>query len=228
MVIENGPKSGIRHKAALRLILVLEEWLDEESAVLHVSSNSHHCHLELLLFLLSKLILGVQDRGSRIIGQSLGWILLQIFGSEDLLDFFVEVEVSHLGWLCRVSVVILQQLILLRGQLYLLGVEGRSELGCIDLALSQWVVVLEEFADSDSVSLHHIHHLGHEGIDGLSSGEIDIDWLISRLGTGIWLIDVVSKHRAVVQEWQVLNIAKLSAVDHHDGGQLGVRDVHSE
>ena len=74
---------------------------------------------------------------------------------------------------------VLEELILLSGQLYLLGIKGSSEFSCVNSSFSERVVILEEFSDSDSVSLDHIHYLGHESFDGLGSGEIDIDGLIS-------------------------------------------------
>ena len=87
---------------------------------------------------------------------------------------------------------------------------------------------MEEFSDSDSMSLNHIHDLGHQSINGLGSSEIDINWLVSGLGTSVSLIDFILKACAVIQEWKVLDISELSSIDLNDGGQLSIRNLNSE
>ena len=73
---------------------------------------------------------------------------------------------------------VFKKLVLLSGQLYLLSVKSSSEFSGIESSLSKRIVILEEFSDSDSMSLNHIHHLGHQSIDSLGSSEIDINWLV--------------------------------------------------
>jgi hypothetical protein len=69
-------------------------------------------------------------------GQSCSWVFFEVLGSEDLLNFLIEVKVSNLGLVLRVSEVILEHLVLLSGQLYLLGVESSSEFSGINLSFS--------------------------------------------------------------------------------------------
>ena len=73
---------------------------------------------------------------------------------------------------------VLKKLVLLSGQLYLLSIKSSSEFSGIDSSLSERIVILKKFSDSNSMSLNHIHDFGHQSIDCLGSGEIDINWLI--------------------------------------------------
>ena len=191
MVIKDRSEPGVGDKTTLALVLVLEEWLDQKSAVSHVSSNSDHGSLQLLFLLWRHGHLGIQDRWSRVVAQRLSWILLQHLIGEDLLYGLVEVKVPDLGGFCLITEVILQDLVLLGRQLYFLSIEGGSELCSVNLALAQWVMVLKELSDSDSVSLDHVHDLGHQRFDLLGPRKINVNWLISGLGTCIRLIDGV-------------------------------------
>jgi len=157
----------------------------------------------------------------------LSWLLLKGLLGEDCLNSLIEIEVSNLVRVDVASEVVFKELILLSSQLYLLGVESSSEFGSIDSSFSEWVVILKEFSDSDSVSLDHIHNLSHEGFNGLGSSEIDINWLISGLSTSVSLIDHILKTGAIIQEWKILNVSKFSSVNLDNGCKLLVRNRDS-
>lgn len=123
---------------------------------------------------------------------------------------------------------IFKELILLSRQLYLLSVESSSEFSGINSSLSKRIMILEEFSNSDSVSLNHVHDFCHQSINSLGSREIDINWLVSRLGSGIRLIDFVFKDRAIIQEWKILNISKLGSINLDNRGQLSIRNLYSK
>lgn len=228
MVVKNGPKPSIGDESTLALVFVLEEWLDQKSAMLHICSDSDHEGLQLLLLAGVKDRFWIQDRWGRVGGKSGSWVLLEALVGEDSLDFLIEIEVPNLIWVLRASEEVLEQLVLLGGQLYLLSVEGSSEFGGINSSLSERIVVLKELTNSDPVSLNHIHDLDHESIDGLGSSEVDIEWLIGRLGSSVWLVDDVLEASAVIQEWQVLDVSKLVSVGLHDRGELFIRDGNSQ
>jgi len=57
---------------------------------------------------------------------------------------------------------VLKKFVFLGGQLKLLGVQSSSELSGINNSLSEWVMILEELTDSDSVSLYVLHDFSHE------------------------------------------------------------------
>jgi hypothetical protein len=61
LVIKNGSESCVGHETALALIFVLEEWLNQKSAVLDVGADSDHGGLQFILFLCSQLSLGIED-----------------------------------------------------------------------------------------------------------------------------------------------------------------------
>lgn len=57
---------------------------------------------------------------------------------------------------------VLKKFVFLGSQLKLLGVKSSSELSGINNSLSEWVMILEELTDSDSVSLYVLHDFGHK------------------------------------------------------------------
>lgn len=119
---------------------------------------------------------------------------------EYALDVLVEFEVLDLERIDVASVVVFEDLVLLGGQLYLLGVQGRSELGGLDSSLSQRIVILKELAESDSVSHDVILDLLDEGLDLAGTGEVDVKWLVGALGTSVWIIDDVVAVLAILEE----------------------------
>jgi hypothetical protein len=76
LVVEDRSESCVRHEPTFALVLVLEEWFDQQSAVLHICSDSDHSGSQLFLLFRSKLHLGIKDRGCRIVRQGLSWLLL--------------------------------------------------------------------------------------------------------------------------------------------------------
>lgn len=161
MVVEDASEPGVGDEAAVRSVFVLEERLDQQSPVSDVGADSAHQVVELLLLVGVQIIPWVQDRLHLEVGEALAWALLQILLGENLLNLFIKFEVPHLVGIFWVSVVVLELLVLLHGQLQLLGVESSSELGGIDHTLSEGVVVLQEFSESDSVPLHVLLYFVH-------------------------------------------------------------------
>jgi len=145
-VVKDASESGVGHVTAVGPVFVLEERLDQQASVLHVSSDSAHDLVQLLGLPAWQHVPWVQDRGHLEFRQGLRRALLKVLLSEDLLDLLVEVEPSHLVAVLGVAVEVFQLFVLLLGQLELLSVEDSSELGGIHNALSQGVVILEELA----------------------------------------------------------------------------------
>lgn len=156
--------------------------------------------MKLALLLLIQHRLRIQDRWSNVVRKSLSWVLLEVLVGEYALDVLVEFEVLDLERIDVASVVVFEDLVLLGGQLYLLGVQGRSELGGLDSSLSQRIVILKELAESDSVSHDVILDLLDEGLDLAGTGEVDVKWLVGALGTSVWIIDDVVAVLAILEE----------------------------
>jgi hypothetical protein len=117
---------------------------------------------------------------------------------EYALDVLVELEVFDLEWIDAASIIVLEDLVLWGGELYLLSVEGSSKLGGLDSSLSQWIVILQEFTKSDSVSHDIILDLLNQNFDGTGTSEVDVEWLIGGLSTGVWFVDDVVTVLAIV------------------------------
>lgn len=166
LIIKDATESSIGNEAAIALIFILEEGFDQQSSVFYVNSDSGHTLVQFILFSLSKLILWIENRWSLIPTQGLQWILLKILLSEDALNHLVEVEVSDLGWVRFIPEVVLKKLILLCSQLKLLSIKSSSEFGGVNNSLPEWIMVLEELTNSNSVSFHLVSDLGHESLDG--------------------------------------------------------------
>ena len=96
MVIENRSEPCIGNEPTLALVLVLEEWLDQKSAVLYVSTDSDHQGLQLFLLLWAQGVLGIKDRWGRVVRQSLSWVFLKGLLGEDSLNSLIEIKVSNL------------------------------------------------------------------------------------------------------------------------------------
>lgn len=173
-------------------------------------------------------VLWVQDRWGDIGRKSLGWVLFEILLREYALDVLVELEVLDLEWVHVASVVVLEDLVLLGGELYLLSVEGGSELGRLNSSLSQWIVILQEFSKSDSVSHDVVLDLLDESFDGTGTGEVDVEWLIGGLSTGVRFVDDVVSVLTIVEEWHVLDITIIVSVLLDNGIELGIADLNTE
>ena len=172
LVVKDTSKSSVGHKSTLWFILVLEEWLDQKSSVFHVSANSTEDVLKFLFFSGWKLVSWVENGWYLEGGESLGWVLLQILFSEDTFDSLVEVVISDFLCIIRASIEVFKFLIFFNGQLKLLCIKSSSKLSAVNNSLSKWIMILEEFTKSDSMSLNEFLDLLHEGIDVRSSCEI--------------------------------------------------------
>lgn len=128
----------------------------------HISSDSLQSGLQLILLAVGQNILWVKNAWGLVRGERLLWILFEVLLGEDSLDILVEVEVSDLEGVGWVTEGVLEELELLVRQLYLLGVESGSELGGINNSLSKWIMILEELANSNSVSLDVVSNLTHK------------------------------------------------------------------
>lgn len=113
------------------------------------------------------------------------------------------------------------------GELYLLSIESGSELGSLDSSLSQWVVILQEFTKSDSVSHNLVLNLLDQIGDALGTGEVDVEWLISGLSTSVWIVDYIVAVLAVLEEWQVLDVSFVVSILLNDGSELGITDLNT-
>lgn len=128
----------------------------------HISSDSLQSGLQLILLAVGQNILWVKNAWGLVRGERLLWILFEVLLGEDSLDILVEVEVSDLEGVGWVTEGVFEKLELLVRQLYLLGVESGSELGGINNSLSKWIMILEELANSNSVSLDVVSNLTHK------------------------------------------------------------------
>ena len=139
----------------------------------------------------------------------------------------VELEVFDLEWVHVASVVVFKDLVFFGGELYLLSIESGSELGRLDSALSQWIMILQEFTKSDSVSHNLVLDLLDEIGDTVGTGEIDVEWLISRLSTSVRIVDYIVAVLAVLEEWQVLDVSFIVSILFDDGSELGITDLNA-
>jgi len=147
---------------------------------------------------------------------------------EYALDVLVELEVFDLEWVDVASIIVLEDLVLWGGELYLLSVEGSSELGGLDSSLSQWIVILQEFTKSDSVSHDVILDLLNQNFDGTGTSEIDVEWLIGGLSTGVWFVDDVVTVLAIVEERHVLDVTIIVSVLLDNGVKLSIADLNTK
>lgn len=172
--------------------------------------------------------LRIQDTWGDIGRKRLRWVLFEILLGEYTLNVLVELEVLDLEWVDVASVVVFEDLVLLGGQLYLLRIEGSSELGGLDSALSQWIVILQELTKSDSVSHDIILDLLNENVDGAGTGEINVEWLVGGLSTSVRLVDDVVSIFAISEEWHVLDVTVVVAVLLDNGIKLSIADLDTE
>ena len=116
-VIEDGSESGVGNKSTVALVLILEEWLDQESSVSDVSADSLQAGFQVSLFTLGQLVLWVEDRWSLESIQSFGGVLLKVFLCENAFDFLIKPNVVHLGGVLWASEMVFEELVFLSGQL---------------------------------------------------------------------------------------------------------------
>ena len=147
---------------------------------------------------------------------------------EYALDVLVELEVFDLEWVDAASIIVLEDLVLWGGELYLLSIEGSSELGGLDSSLSQWIVILQEFTKSDSVSHDIILDLLNQNFDGTGTSEVDVEWLIGGLSTGVWFVDDVVTVLAIIEERHVLDVTIIVSVLLDNGVKLSIADLNTK
>jgi len=170
--IKDGAEPAVGYESTIAFVLVLEEWLDEQSPMVHVDSDSLQALLQLFFLRLGEGVLRVQNRRSVVGRKSNLRVLLKSFYRENLLDLIIEVRVPDLYWVDRAPERLLQQVVLLLRQLYLLGVESSSEFGRLDRSFAKWVVILEEFSQPDPVSLHVVLNLCQKVLELFRTFEI--------------------------------------------------------
>jgi hypothetical protein len=147
---------------------------------------------------------------------------------EYALDVLVELEVFDLEWVDGASIIVLEDLVLWGGELYLLSVEGSSELGGLDSSFSQWIVILQEFTKSDSVSHDIILDLLNQNFDSTGTSEVDVEWLIGGLSTGVWFVDDVVTVLTIVEERHVLDVTIIVSVLLDNGVKLSIADLNTK
>lgn len=116
-VVKDRSESGVGNEPTVALVLILEEWFDQESSVSDVSSDSSEASLKVSLLTLGKLVLWVEDGWSLEGAQCFSWVLLKIFLCEDAFDLLVESDVVDLSWISWASEMILKKFVFLSGQL---------------------------------------------------------------------------------------------------------------
>lgn len=96
--------------------------------------------------------------------QTLSRILFKVFLGENTSDFFAEINVVNKRCVSGIlnCVVIFKTVVLHVSELNLLAVQGSSELGWRNSAFSEDVVVLEEFKQTDAVSLDVVFYFLHQ------------------------------------------------------------------
>jgi len=135
--------------------------------VLDVDSKSRQAGIQFLFLFICELVLWIKDRGSVVLRQGGSWVLLKTLICKNFLNFLVEVEVSDSNWIDWATEIVFEQLVLFLGQLDFLGIQGCPEFSGLDGSLSKRIVILEELAQSDSVSLHSISNFLEQVINCL-------------------------------------------------------------
>jgi hypothetical protein len=153
-VVEDGAEAGVRDEAALALVLVLEEGLDQEALVADEPAETLEASIQNLLLILGKHILRVKDRWSLKIDGLLQGVFLEVLKCEDRFDCLIEINVVYLVRIVRYWVGLLKQFIFFVSQVDLLCKEDSSELLRGNGTLSKRVVVLEELTQADAVLLN--------------------------------------------------------------------------
>lgn len=141
-IVEDGPEPAHRDKARLALILVLKEWLDQESAVTNICAKSLQNCVQRLFLLVIQHVVWVQDGGSLPASDLFCWVFLQVFFRENFFNFLAERDVVHHGWVVWNLEVGLQSVQLRICQLNFLSVQNTSELLVWKVAFPEQVMVL--------------------------------------------------------------------------------------
>ena len=131
---------------------------------------------------------------------------------EDFLNLLIEIEVSDLQWVFWASEMIFKFLIFFSCKLEFLSKKSGSEFSSFDGTLSEWIVILEEFSKSDSVSHHMLFNLLHKSINCPRSTEINVEIDIGGFGSRVWLIDHILKAGGISDEWQVFDVTELVSI----------------
>ena len=97
-VVEDGPETCEVNEASSGAVLVLVVWLDQQSSVFHISSNSLQACDEYSLFFVVEDIFWIKNGWSLEDIQSLRRVLLEICVSEDLIIFFAEIHIVNQTW----------------------------------------------------------------------------------------------------------------------------------
>lgn len=160
--VKDRHEPRVGDEAALALVLVLEERLDQESSVTHVPAESLEAALEHFLLCIGEDALRVEDRRSLEFHGLLKGVLLEVLLGEDRLNRLVEVDIVDLSGVLGYGELPLEDLELLVCQIDLLAIKDASELLRGNGALAKEVVVLEELAQSDSVLLNLGLNLEHQ------------------------------------------------------------------
>ena len=212
-VIEYGAEPRIGHEAALALVLILEEGLNQEALVSHEPPQALHARIKGFLFLRAQDMLRVENRRRIELNCLLKGVLLESLDSEDLLNGLVERDIVDLSGIPWYSEVLLEGLKLFVGEVDLLGVEHTAEFLGGDGTLAEGVVILEELVEADAVLLDLRLKLEDERVELLNTPEgVDLADVLSLLGCFISLgLEWVS----VIDELHVLDLILIGAVDLH-------------
>jgi hypothetical protein len=152
--VKDGSEASVGNEAALALILVLEEGLNEEALVADEPAEALEAGIEDLFFVSRKLMLRIKDRGSLEVDGLFKGVLLEILHSENLLKDFVDSNIVNFSSIPSYSEFFLKNFELFVSEIDLLSIEDTSELLRSDGTLSKKIVVLEELAQADAVLLH--------------------------------------------------------------------------
>lgn len=225
--VKDRHEPRVGDEAALALVLVLEERLDEESSVAHVPAESLEAALEHFLLCIGQDALRVEDRRSLKLHGLLQRVLLEVLLSEDPLNCLVEVDIVDLGGVLGYGEMPLEDLELLVCQIDLLAIEDTSELLRGNGTLAKEVVVLEELAQSDSVLFNLGLYFEDELLILLFARE---GVHLPDIGGLLGFVEGASGPEgvALVNEVHVPDLVLVGAVDLHDGGVFLVRHGEAE
>ncbi len=146
--------------------------------------------------------------------QTLGGVLFKVFLSEDACDFFAEINVVNERCVSGIldCVVIFKTVVLYVSELNLLTVQRSSELGWRNCALSKDVVVLEEFKQTDAVSLDDVFYFLHQLLELALAVVVNKFGRVGALGECGWTVNFKFKNIAVLQKFGILYFTSLAAI----------------
>lgn len=213
-VVEDGAEPSHADEAGSALVFILEERLNQQTAVGNLRAESLHNSVQNLFLFAVKHITGVQNARSSKAGQALRRVLLKVVFGEDLGNVLAEVHVVNERRVSGVfdGVHFLQKFVLFQGKLHLLRVQHRSKFGGRKHSLAQEVVVLEELEKTNAVLLDDLLDLKHEVVKGLAATEVGEPRVVGALGAGVGTVNIKDEHVAVLQEIGVTDLAARGAV----------------